>query len=803
VREAPPKVYLQTILLFAALTWVKLNAPSIGQRLPFLLYFGVVLFAAWRGGRAPAIVAIAGSVAATNWFFLEPGSAATQSALFVLESVLITEVCEVMRRAQGAASEAADRLDTTMRSIADAVIATDADGKVVFVNRVAAEITGVSEHEAKGKKLEDVFEAIDETTRERIEGPVRRVLREGKAVGLTNHTVVIARDGKETPIDCSGAPIRAASGDVSGVVLVFRSVGADKRRATQREILSDVTSTLAGSLDLEATLARVAQLLVPRFADWCAVELVKADGNGSEQLAVAHVDPKKIAFAEELRRKYPPDPKAPSGVPNVLRTGKPEHYAEIPDELLVKAAKDEEHLRITRELALRSALVVPLIARGKTFGALTMVYAESGRRYTETDLAFAEQLAERAAMAVDNARLFTKERDARETADTATRLKDEFLATLSHELRTPLTAVLGWSRMLNDGTLDESKHAKALATIDRNAVAMAQLVDDLLDVSRIISGKLRIDTQPTALAPIVDAAIESVKPAANAKDVTIRTNLEDASPVMGDGRRLQQIIWNLLSNAVKFTPRGGRVEVSVVRSDSNLELRVSDTGRGIEPSFLPFVFDRFRQQDASFTRTTGGLGLGLAITRHLVELHGGTIDAESEGKDLGAKFTIRLPIAAVGASRSVPTVVARQVDAIAGRARHDIERPSELQGKKVLVVDDDEDARNLVATVLTSCGCEVSTASSVGEAMVRFDDMKPDVVVSDIGMPNEDGFELIKRIRARPAERGGRVPAAALTAYARAEDRKKVLAAGFVTHVVKPVDPSELVAVIASLVRFT
>jgi CheY-like chemotaxis protein/two-component sensor histidine kinase len=357
--------------------------------------------------------------------------------------------------------------------------------------------------------------------------------------------------------------------------------------------------------------------------------------------------------------------------------------------------------------------------------------------------------------------------------------------------------------MLNDGTLDESKHAKALATIDRNAVAMAQLVDDLLDVSRIISGKLRIDTQPTALAPIVDAAIESVKPAANAKDVTIRTNLEDASPVMGDGRRLQQIIWNLLSNAVKFTPRGGRVEVSVVRSDSNLELRVSDTGRGIEPSFLPFVFDRFRQQDASFTRTTGGLGLGLAITRHLVELHGGTIDAESEGKDRGAKFTIRLPIAAVGASRSVPTVVARQVDAIAGRARHDIERPSELQGKKVLVVDDDEDARNLVATVLTSCGCEVSTASSVGEAMVRFDDMKPDVVVSDIGMPNEDGFELIKRIRARPAERGGRVPAAALTAYARAEDRKKVLAAGFVTHVVKPVDPSELVAVIASLVRFT
>jgi PAS domain S-box-containing protein len=805
MRRSTLGVYVQTLLLVVALTLVKTQVPAIGQRLPFLLYFGVVIYAAWRGGRGPAAFAIVASVAAANGFFLDPGIFVLPSGLFVAEGILIAEVCEAMRRSRSAAFESASRLDTTLRSIDDAVIATDVEGRIVFMNPNAARITGVAENEAKGKTLDSVFEAVDEGTRERIEGPVPRVLREGKAVGLTNHTIVIARGagGEETPIDCSGAPIRDPSGSVSGVVLVFRNVAPDKRRTTQRDILAEVTSTLAGSLDLEATLARVASLLVPRFADWCAVELKKAEGGGTEQLAVAHVDPKKVAYAEELRRKYPPDPAAPSGVPNVLRTGKAEHYPDIPDELLVEGAKDAEHLRISRELALRSAIIVPLTARGKTFGALTMVYAESGRRYTETDVAFAQQLADRAALAVDNARLFSQERAAREMADTATRLKDEFLATLSHELRTPLTAVLGWSRMLSDGTLDDAKKTRALATIDRNAVAMAQLVDDLLDVSRIISGKLRIDSVPTALAPIVDSAIESVKPAAQAKAIVIKTNLEDASPVMGDARRLQQVIWNLLSNAVKFTPRGGRVEVTVARKDSTLELCVVDTGKGIAESFLPFVFDRFRQQDASFTRSAGGLGLGLAITRHLVELHGGTIEAESEGKDRGAKFVIRLPIAAVASPGTVPVVVPRQVEALVRPAPAEIERPPELRGKKVLVVDDDDDARNLVATVLTTCGCDVATASSVGEAMARFDDMKPDVVVSDIGMPNEDGFELIKRIRARPADRGGKVPAAALTAYARADDRRRVLAAGFVTHVVKPVDPSELVAVIASLVRLS
>ena len=309
----------------------------------------------------------------------------------------------------------------------------------------------------------------------------------------------------------------------------------------------------------------------------------------------------------------------------------------------------------------------------------------------------------------------------------------------------------------------------------------------------------------------IDNALTLVRGRAETHGIKLEQLVDERlGDFVGDERKFKQILVNLLSNAVKFTPRGGRVEVTIERKHSVIEMCVSDTGRGIEASFLPFVFDRFRQQDASFTRAAGGLGLGLAITRHLVELHGGTIEAESKGKDAGASFVIRLPVAAVAVSSSaIPPVdgapaARRQVDAIVGRAGAvDLERPPELTGKKVLVVDDDEDARNLVATVLASCGCDVTTASSVGEAMARFDDMKPDVLVSDIGMPNEDGFDLIKRIRARPAERGGKVPAAALTAYARADDRKRVLAAGYVTHVVKPVDPSELVAVIASLVRLS
>ncbi|MDB5216196.1 MAG: Chemotaxis protein methyltransferase CheR [Myxococcaceae bacterium] len=567
-----------------------------------------------------------------------------------------------------------------------------------------------------------------------------------------------------------------------------------EREEERRGIVADATSALAVSLDYKVTLGRLASILVPRLADWCAIEMIDEAGK-SDQLAVAHGDPKMVEYAWELRRRYPPSPNGSNGVPNVLRTGTSEMYGDITDEMLVAGAIDEEHLRISRELKLRSALIVPLVARGATLGAITMVHAESGRRYGRADLVLAEEIARRAAISVDNARLFGAEQRARAAADDANRLKDEFLATVSHELRTPLNAILGWSRMITTGALDEARRARASETIERNAVAMTQLVEDLLDVSRIISGKMRLEIESVDLGKVVEAAIESIRPAALAKEITLRSIVEPApGPLLGDPNRLQQVVWNLLSNAVKFTPRHGRVEVIVRRSGSSVEVSVRDDGAGIDAAFAPYVFDRFRQADGKITRTHGGLGLGLAITRQLVEMHGGSVEAQSEGIGHGATFTVKLPITAMRPlADPKPAVTADGGEPDVG---------SELEGLHVLAVDDDEDSRRLVHAVLEKAGARVTLATSVEEAMTAFDRELPDVVVSDIGMPGQDGLELIRRIRALPSDRGGQVPAAALTAYARAGDRTRVLSAGFSMHLPKPIEPEELVAVVVSLARF-
>jgi signal transduction histidine kinase/CheY-like chemotaxis protein len=444
-------------------------------------------------------------------------------------------------------------------------------------------------------------------------------------------------------------------------------------------------------------------------------------------------------------------------------------------------------------------MVVPLSARGRTLGAMTLVFAESGRRYTDLDLHFAEELARRCAVAIDNARLFISEQRARQNADVASRAKDEFLAVVSHELRTPLNAILGWAKMMSSPAFDEARRGRAVETIERNAAAMAQLIEDLLDMSRIISGKMRLDVQRMELAPVVDAAIESVRPAADAKEIRVLTVFDSSIPeVVGDPTRIQQVVWNLLSNAVKFTPKGGRVEVLLTLSDSWAAISVADTGRGIAERFLPHVFDPFRQEDASSTRSRGGLGLGLAITRQLVELHGGRIHVESGGEGRGATFRVLLPISAVARTSSrPPTSGALEKEARVAPAR----RP-ELEGLRVLVVDDEKDARQLVQAVLEDCGCRVTLAAGVDAAMGALGQEVPDVIISDIGMPERDGYDLIRQVRALPRPKGGDVPAAALTAYARAEDRLRMLAAGYSMHLAKPIDPQELVVVVASLTRF-
>ncbi|HEV7506586.1 MAG TPA: response regulator [Thermoanaerobaculia bacterium] len=394
----------------------------------------------------------------------------------------------------------------------------------------------------------------------------------------------------------------------------------------------------------------------------------------------------------------------------------------------------------------------------------------------------------------ERARLLVLEQAARKHAEEANRMKDEFLATLSHELRTPLNAILGWVQVLRTGKLDAAAGARALETIERNSRAQAQLIADLLDVSRIITGKLRLELKPVELARIIDAALDSARPAADAKAIDLVVSLDSLeSPVLGDSDRLQQVIWNLLSNAIKFTPRGGRVEVRLTESGLNAVIEVRDSGIGIRPDFLPYVFDRFRQAESTLTRSHGGLGLGLSIVRHLLELHGGTVEVESAGEHLGTTFRVSLPLR--GATTGEKTTEGGPNPPAEGVWN----LPDLLAGVHVLVLEDEADTRDLLALALEQCGAEVSAFGSVPEALAAFDIAVPDVVLSDIGVPFEDGYSFIRKVRSRPPAEGGAVPAAALTAYARAEDRRQTLEAGFQTHLAKPVDPSELIAAVARL----
>ncbi|HEX8235017.1 MAG TPA: ATP-binding protein [Abditibacteriaceae bacterium] len=406
----------------------------------------------------------------------------------------------------------------------------------------------------------------------------------------------------------------------------------------------------------------------------------------------------------------------------------------------------------------------------------------------------------------DNEReqLLTREQAARAEAETANRLKDEFLATVSHELRTPLMAILGWTSLLRVGQLDAATTSSALETIERNANSQVQLINDLLDVSRIISGQMRLNLQPIELAQIIEAALDAVRPAAEARGIELHSSLDPkADPVPGDADRLQQVVWNLLTNAVKFTPAGGKVYVSLQRTGSYMEITIRDTGKGIDPQFLPNVFDRFRQADQTSTRRHGGLGLGLSIVRQLVTLHGGLVEAQSEGEGKGATFVVRLPLTVArraGEESERDPATTQNATAQYGAA---LDGATRLDDIRVLVVEDEPDTRDVLRTVLQQCGSQVVTADSAAEAMRVLGKWKPHVLVSDIGMPSQDGYALIKQVRALDAEHGGRVPAIALTAYAKEEDRTRALSAGFQMHVAKPVEPLELAAVVARLAART
>ena len=403
-------------------------------------------------------------------------------------------------------------------------------------------------------------------------------------------------------------------------------------------------------------------------------------------------------------------------------------------------------------------------------------------------------MSEQQANAREKEELLAAERAARSEAERVNRMKDEFLSTLSHELRTPLNAILGWSQLIQRSKGDAETLEEGLGVIERNARVQTQLIEDLLDMSRIISGKVRLDVQRIDPAKVLEAAIESVQPSADAKGIRIVKVLDPlAGPVAGDPNRLQQVVWNLLNNAIKFTPKGGKVTVLLERVNSHIEITVSDTGQGIKAEFLPYVFDRFQQGDATTTRKHGGLGLGLAIVKHLVELHGGKVRVKSAGEGQGATFSVEIPVVAARQKeeREHPTAPAFE----SGTACEQIA----LERLKVLVVDDEADARELLKRLLVECKATVLLADSANAAMEIVKSERPDVVISDIGMPERDGYDLIRDIRRLPAEQGGRTPAIALTAFARSEDRMRALMAGYQAHIAKPVEPQELIVTVASV----
>jgi PAS domain S-box-containing protein len=944
-----------------------------------------------------------------------------------LRSVALQNARSVLlarQRAEEELRKQSEWLRITLESIGDAVISTDADSRVTFMNGVAEGLTGWSQAEAVGRPLTDIFRIINEQTRQPVENPALRALREGAIVGLANHTVLIARDGTEHPIDDSAAPIREGSGAALGAVLVFRDVterkraeeirvrlaaivessddaivsktlegvirswnagaehlfgytreeavgqpitliippelhqeeqeilsrlrrgqriehfetvrmakdgrrlnisltvsplrdeegniigaskvarnvtearraeaalresdeklrlladtipqlawmarpdghifwynrrwydytgtnpeqmqgwgwqsvhdpnvlpsvlerwrgsiasgtpfdmvfplrGADgrfrpfltrinplrndqgrilywcgtntdiseqKRAEEASRFLADASAALAAVVDYESTLAKVARLAVPFFADWCTVHMAQPDGS-LRRLAAVHGNPARIGLANEMGERYPTRPDDPYGPQHVLRTGQPEIAADVTEALLLTAARDDDHLRALRELGLRSYICVPLATRGKTLGTLTFMLAESGRRYGPADLTLARDLAHRAAVATENARLYAELRE-------ADRRKDEFIALLAHELRNPLAPLRNGLQVLRLADGDAGAVAQARAMMERQLGHMVRLIDDLLDISRISRNKMELRRSRVLLADVVSSAVETSRPVIEAAEHELIVSLPP-EPVSLDAdlTRLAQVFGNLLTNSAKYTERGGRIWLSAAREGDRVAVAVRDTGIGIPAYALRTIFDMFSQVDRSIERSTGGLGIGLALVKGLVEMHGGTVEAVSPGQGQGSTFTVRLPV--LGDRTPRPDLAA------------DGERSGGRPRRRILVVDDNHDAADSMAMMLRLMGNEVRTAHDGVEAVEAALVFRPQVILMDVGMPRLNGYDATQRIRQQPWGRGAII--IALTGWGQDVDRAQSKAAGCNGHLVKPVNLPDLEKLLGEL----
>ncbi|MBW4528632.1 MAG: PAS domain S-box protein [Phormidium tanganyikae FI6-MK23] len=882
------------------------------------------------------------------------------------------------------------QLSSIFQTIPDGITILNLDGQIIAANSAAEQVLGLTHSAITERAYDDLswsITTVDGKPFPPEEFPFVRVMQTGKPIYNIEHAIAHP-DGTKIILSVNASPLFDAEGRIINVITAISDITQRKQTDEERmrliqeqtartlaetaqcqsAFLAKASEVFASSLDYERTLQSVARLAVPYFADWCCVDLLNDDGSIS-RVAVVHSDPEKVQFGWKLAQRFPRHLEDGYGISQVMKTGQSEIAIDITDEQLAAGIPNSEYLEILREVGLKSGIVAPLQARGRVLGSISFVFTESNRQYSLDDLDLAEDLARRAAIAIDNARLYhmaqqakqaaeksadrttrlqmvtaalsesltpeqvaeviveqsmatleataalvvlvskdrteleivksvgyatdlveswrrfsldvdvplatairtgkpvwaealleriaryphlaevysrydfqswmalplvvegrsvagvllsfkefkqlnlddrefilalsrqcaqaisraqlyEAERSARAEAEQANRVKDEFLAVLSHELRSPLNPILGWTRLLQTKKLDDAKVAEALNTIERNARLQAELIGDLLDVSRILQGKLSLNPSTVNLTTTIEAAIGTVQLSAEAKSIQIETELTtDVGQVLGDSSRLQQVVWNLLSNAVKFTPEGGEVKVRLERVGAQAQILISDNGKGIAPDFLPHVFEYFRQADSASTRKFGGLGLGLAIVKQIVELHGGTVEADSPGEGQGATFTVRLPVSAVDKeqenSQSTPC------------EQFTIDQP--LLGRRVLIVDDEPDMRDLASFLLEQAGAVVITLAAAGEVLLALPQFQPDVLLSDIGMPDMDGYGLLRQIRALPPDQGGAVPAIALTAYAGDFNQQKALQAGFQRHLAKPVEPEQLIEAIVSV----
>jgi len=913
VRTTPLVRYGAAVAITGGAIALRVLLDSVwGVRLPFITLFPAVMLSAWFGGLGPGLLTTAGGAVAATYLWLQPRSTfhiADSSDLlglviFSAVGVAISVLHETWRRGALAVLDSEERLKVTLAGIADAVIATDADGRITTLNAVAEFLTGWTARDAVGRVLNDVC-----------------VVRRDSP--SADQGVLVARNGRELYVQISATPIRSAVDKAMGTLVVFRDISErrnvelrrdDEQRATRilaaivessddaivaKNLNSEILSWNAGAermfgYSAEEAVGKSIRLIIPedRMSEEDEVlrrlrlgqrvdhfETVRRRKDGRHILVSLTISPihdqngvvvgaskiaRDITALREIEAERVRLLREHAAVTEQLNRVGAAVASDLDRDSIVQAVTDAATELTTAEIGafvytvpvdsgesyvawtisgmprdefaklptprgiltfdpafhgteiinsddvtgdrryssgapfggiptgharVRSYLAIPVLGRtGQLLGGLFFGHSSVGR-FTAQHERLAVGVASWASVSLENSALY---REARE----ASRLKDHFLATLSHELRTPLNAILGYARMLRSGMVSQEKQPRAIQVIERNATSLTQIVEDVLDVSRIVSGKLRLNMQVVELPDVLRAAVDAILPAAEAKRIHVEARLDpDATPASGDPERMQQIFWNLLSNAVKFTGAGGRIDVQLSRVDNRAEISIADTGIGIAPEFLPHIFERFRQADAGFTRERGGLGLGLSITRQLLEMHEGTIEASSEGPGHGSTFCLSLPLAVS------PTEANVWPNSSAGEDDSEAPLP-DLSGCVVLSVDDESDARRMVAEILETAGARVVSAGSAMEALEMLErEQPPDVILADVGMPHIDGFQFIDRVRHHRDARVRDVPAAAVTAFARSEDRIIARRVGFQRHLAKPLDPAELVTTVAALCR--